>query len=269
MIPAIRLRYIFASLLLSFSIPASATIYNWQAPYVGAYLGGGFGNNSVSTHAGSVTSTSYFTTSADANTVSNAGTWTKNPSALIAGLEAGHDWVWKQMVYGVAFDYSTISLSSSNTANNTYPDSLDQYSLYTSMRTNWLFTLRGRVGYQTVLCLPSFFYLTGGMAMTQLQVNNSFSDNSAFAGTGSNSTTQNQIGWTAGAGVEVAAPLKHVTVDFEYLYVDVPSVKTMASLSNTQGGFGISPQSMTSPLSTTANFHANLFKVGLNYRFDE
>ncbi len=262
-----NLRYVFAT-LLSFSIPTSVLAFTWQGPYAGAYLGGGYGDNHISTTAGSVSDTSYFTSAADINSVNNKGTWTKNPSTAIVGIQAGHDWAWKQLVYGVALDYSTLSLNSSTTTNSTYATSSDQYSIDTSMKTNWLFTLRGRLGYQTMVYVPSLFYVTGGMAMTQLTVNNSFNDNSALAGVGSSNTAQNQIGWTAGAGVEVAA-LKHVSVDFQYLYIDVPSVKTTGSISNTQGGFGIPIQSMTNSLATNANFHANVFKIGLNYRFDE
>lgn len=265
-----NLRYVFISLLLSFVMPSVvlADTFSWQGPYIGAFVGGGYGNNQVSTDAGSVTDTSYFTTRTDINAINNAGTSTKNPGTPIVGIQAGHDWVFKQMVYGIAMDYSALPLSSSSTINNTYPDNTDQYSVYTSMRTNWLFTLRGRLGYQTVLRLPSLFYLTGGLAMAQLKVNNNFNDNSALSGAGGSSTTRNQIGWTAGAGIEVAT-MNHVTVDFEYLYVQVPSVKTTGSITNTEGGFGIPEQSMTNLLATTASFHANLFKIALNYRFDE
>jgi outer membrane immunogenic protein len=261
-----RLAYLFFSLSL---ISTSVSAATWQGPYVGAFLGEGFGNNHTSTSTGSVTDTSYFTTPADINSVNNAGTSTKNPASMIVGIQAGHDWVWKQMVYGVAFDYSTLPLSSStNVSNNTYPDSSDQYSIYTSMSTNWLFTLRGRLGYQTMLHWPTLFYLTGGMALTQLKVNNSFSDNSAFSGAGGTSNSENKIGWTAGAGIELAS-FKHVSVDLEYLYVHMPSVKTNSSITNTEPGIGIPAQSLTSTFSTTGNFHASLIKLGLNYRFDE
>lgn len=265
-----NVRYTFSFLVLFFSMSTSvlATTFTWQGPYVGASLGGGFGNNQMSTNVGSVSDASYFTTSDDINAVNHAGTSTKHPSALIAGIQAGHDWAWKQIVYGVAFDYSTLSLKSSSTALNTYPDNSDEYSVYTSVRTNWLFTFRGRVGYQTVVHLPSLFYFTGGVAMTKLKVSNNFSDNSVFMGTGASSTSQNQIGWTAGAGIEVAA-FNHMSVDFEYLYVGVPSVKTMGSIYNTEGGFGFQAQSMNSAFSSTANFHATILKIGLNYRFDE
>lgn len=267
MILAINQRNLFASLLLFFSMPVCVLATTWQGPYMGVYSGGSSGNNHVSTNTGSVTNTSYFTTSADMDSVNDAGTWTKNPDTMIAGIQAGYDWVWKQMVYGVAFDYSTLPLSSSRTINNYYPGNSDQYSIDTSLRTNSLFTLRGRLGYHTTLHFPCLFYFTGGAVLTQVKVNNSFNDNSAFAGAGSSSASRNQLGWTAGAGFEVAS-FNNVSVNFEYLYVRVPSVRTTGSISNAEGGFGIPTQSMNSSLSTVANFHANLFKIGLNYFFD-
>ncbi len=187
---------------------------------------------------------------------------------MIIGFQMGHDWIWKQMTYGIALDYGSLPLSSSRVVNNTYPNNSDQYSIDTSMHTNWLFTLRGKLGYQRMLKYPSLLYLTGGMAMTKLKVSNNFSDNSSLLGTGESESTQNQIGWTVGAGIEVAA-FKNTSVNLEYLYIDIPSIKTTSSIFNTQGGFGIPEQSLISPFSTTTNFCANLLKIGLNYRFDE
>lgn len=262
-----NLCYIFAS-LFSISSPVLANHLLWQGPYAGVYLGGGFGNNQVSTNTGSVTNTSYFPTSADIYAVNSAGGWQNEANAMIVGLQIGHDWVWKQITYGVALDYGSLPLSSSSIVSNTYPDNSDQYFINTSVSANWLFTLRGKLGYQSKLKYPSLLYLTGGMAITKLKVSNNFSDNSAFEGAGSSESAQNQIGWTVGAGIEVAA-FKHISVNLEYLYIDIPSIKTTSSIFNTQGGFGIPEQSLISPFSTRENFYANLFKIGLNYRFDE
>lgn len=266
------LRYLFISLLfISCSTPTSAVLAepNWQSPYVGAYVGGAYGSNHASTNVGSVTSTSYFLNSANVNAVNNAGTSTNNPAAIIAGIQAGHDWIWKKLIYGVALDYGTVALNSSNRVTNaTYPDNSGNYSVTTSMTTNWLFTLRGRLGYQAMVRWPSLLYVTGGVAVTQLRVNNNFSDNTSTAGAGGTDTSQNQIGWTLGAGVDLAS-FSHATLDLEYLYVNVPSVKTTSSIYNSAGGFGIPVQSLNSPFSTTGKFHANLLKIALNYRFDE
>ncbi len=263
------LRYTLASLLFfSFSTVSIATP-NWQSPYVGVYLGGGISNDHLSTNTGSVTNTSYFTNSANISAVNNAGTSVRNPASIIAGFQAGHDWAYKQVVYGIAFDYGAFPFSSSkNVSNIAYPDNSGTYSIKTSMSTNWLFTLRGRVGYQTMLHWPSLFYATGGLAVTQLKVSNSFSDNTGYAGAGGNSTAENQIGWTGGIGIELAS-LEHASVDLEYLYVYMPSVKISSAITNTQAGFGIPAQSLTSPFSTTGKFHTSLLKLALNYRFDE
>jgi opacity protein-like surface antigen len=261
--------YLFA-LVWSFTLSTSvfASAFNWQGPYVGFYLGGGLENNQVGTSVGNLTDSSYFTSASDINAVNTAGSWTEDSSAVILGIQAGHDWTWKHLLYGIALDYGMFSLEPSHSENSSYPSGLGQFSTYTSSQTNWLFTLRGRLGYHIDLNLPSLFYLTGGMAMTQLQVSNSFNDNSTFVGIGSSSVSQNQIGWVAGIGIETV-PFNHISVNFEYLYVDMPSAETTGFISNTEGGFGIPVRSMTSSFSTTTNLHANLFKVGLNYRFAE
>lgn len=274
--PPKNLHYMPALLLLTFfSMPVSAATSVWQGPYVGIYVGEGIGGNRVSTDVGTVVTdpntdlnTSYFFMPNDINAVNQAGTFNKNPNSVIGGIEAGQDWVWNNMVYGVVLDYGALPLNSSKNVNNVpYSSSTDQYSLSTSMSTNWLFTLRGRIGYQTQLYYwPSLFYVTGGMALTQLKVSNNFSDNSSTAGAGESHNTSNEIGWTLGGGIELALR-RHLSVNFEYAYLDVPSVKTTGSISNSQGGFGIPVNSLTSPFSTTGKFHANLLKIGLKYRF--
>lgn len=261
--------YCSASLLfIPFLAPSSiAATSTWEGTYVGAYLGGGFGNQHASTNVGNLNNTSYFATQADINAVNNAGTSTQSPSSFIAGVSAGHDWAWEQLAFGIVIDYGALPLESSRNVNNKiYPDNQNIYSIETSLKTNWLFTLRGRLGYQTTLYSPCLLYVTGGVAMTQLEVQNKFNDDSSLAGLGKSRQSQNQIGVAAGVGVEFAL-YKRVSIDVEYLYVNFPSIKTMNFISNSQAGFGIPQQSLNSPFSTTGNLHASLFKVGLNYLF--
>lgn len=258
--------FLVATLFAPTSLFAATSI--WQGPYVGAYLGGGVGNNQMSTDAGVLSSSSYFTSAADISAVSSAGSWTRHPLSLNVGVQAGHDWVSKQMVYGVVADFGTLPLSASESATQVYADNSSSYTMSTSVSTNWLFTLRGRVGYQAALRWPSLFYVTGGMALSQLKVNNRFSDNSSYVGMGGTTTAENQIGWTAGVGAEFAA-FPHVSVAVEYLYVHLPSVRAASSVANTQGGFGVPAQSLNSTFSSVGTLYASVIKVGLNYRFDE
>jgi outer membrane immunogenic protein len=100
-------------------------------------------------------------------------------------------------------------------------------------RNNWLGTVRGRLGYAIDRWMP---YVTGGAAFGDIQNN--------IAGIGSNSNTK--AGWTAGGGIEaaIAGPW---TAKLEYLYVDLGNSDPIAG--------------------SRTNFHTNLVRAGLNYRF--
>jgi opacity protein-like surface antigen len=258
-------------LAISLSISSAAVAakpLNWQGPYVGAHFITAFANSHASTNVGAVTGSSYFTTAADVNAVNSSGTGSENTSAFGLGVLAGHDWIWQQLVYGVVMDYTKLPLTSSESSSATYPDTVGTYSIETTTNTNWLFTLRGRLGYQAMWRWPSLLYVTAGAAVTQLKVNNTFTDTSALAGVGGNSNSENQIGWVAGVGIELAS-FDRTTVDFEYLYLHLPAVKTESMISNSQGGFGVPAQSLNSTFSTSGQLHANIFSIGVNYRFDE
>ena len=70
---------------------------------------------------------------------------------------------------------------------------------------NWTSSLRGRVGYDAGAFMP---YLTGGLALAGGTVSDGPTDNS-----------QVHFGWTAGAGVEVAAT-EQISLDLQYRYSD-------------------------------------------------
>lgn len=262
------LRWIFTfSLICSASIVHAAQ-YHWQGPYLGAFVGGGFGNNATTTDVGIVSSTSYFTNSSDINSVNSNGSKTRAAQSAIIGIDAGHDWTLDRFVYGVMFDYSSLPLNSSTNASNISYSSSGLYTVYTSVSADGLFTLRGRLGYSTVMWPSSLFYFTGGLGLTRITVKNNFTDTTSLSATGGTQTSQHQVGWTTGVGVEIA-PFRHGSFYFEYLYLQFPSVKNISSITNSQEGFGVPAQSMTSPFTTTGKIHANLIKFGMNYKFDE
>ena len=102
------------------------------------------------------------------------------------------------------------------------------------MKNGWLATLRSRLGVAFDDWMPFF---TGGFAFGDIR--------NSVTGIGSGDTTK--AGWTLGGGLEVALPGSRWTGKIEYLYVDLG-----------RGG---------SVLGTDASFHANVVRVGLNYRF--
>jgi opacity protein-like surface antigen len=70
---------------------------------------------------------------------------------------------------------------------------------------NWTSSLRGRVGYDAGAFMP---YLTAGLAIA-----------GGTASDGPDDSTQVHFGWTAGAGVEVAAT-EQISIDLQYRYSD-------------------------------------------------
>lgn len=70
---------------------------------------------------------------------------------------------------------------------------------------NWTSSLRGRAGYDAGAFMP---YLTAGLAIA-----------GATASDGPDDSSQVHFGWTAGAGVEVAAT-EQISLDLQYRYSD-------------------------------------------------
>jgi outer membrane immunogenic protein len=95
---------------------------------------------------------------------------------------------------------------------------------------NWLATARGRVGFAWDRVL---LFGTGGAAFSE----------ALTTGTGT------QVGWTAGAGVEVGIT-ENFTAKVEYLFVD---------FGNTSCG--------VTGISCSINFDASMVRGGLNYKF--
>ncbi|MGA2565990.1 MAG: outer membrane protein [Pseudolabrys sp.] len=101
-------------------------------------------------------------------------------------------------------------------------------------RNNWLSTVRGRLGYSIDRFMP---YVTGGAAFGDIKT--------SVAGVGDTQTTR--AGWTVGGGLEaaIAGPW---TAKAEYLYVNLGDAGTAVP-------------------GASANFHTNIVRVGVNYRF--
>jgi len=101
-------------------------------------------------------------------------------------------------------------------------------------RSDWLGTVRGRLGYAFDRFMP---YVTGGAAFGDVKA--------TIPGLGAQSDTR--AGWTAGGGVEYAfAP--DWTVKVEYLYADLGKFNCAVCGANVK-------------------FNENIVRAGLNYKF--
>lgn len=233
---------------------------NWIGPYVGGFIGGAWGRSNINTNAGTVTSTSYFTSIANILSVNQNGSKTFRPNAFIGGIEGGNNWILNNLLYGIVLDFGSFRLHSfKDAAGIPYPAFSATYSLQTLMKTNWLFTARGRLGFIPFPKWP-LVYATGGLAVTKLQVANTFFDTATSFGVGTASDSNTKTGWTVGGGLELPIA-KNVTINSEYLYVHFGSASARGSVRCSATFCSTSSQ-----LNTSANFSANLLKVGINYK---
>lgn len=166
-----------------------------------------------------------------------SSTWTapaitNNPKGMLAGLTLGYNWQMGSMVYGVEGDFNWSWMKGST------PCGLGGDC---ETKNNWFGTARGRIGYAFDRFLP---YLTGGAAFGDIKATNT---NIGF--TGGSAT---KFGWTLGGGLEYAF-LSNWTAKAEYLYVDLGSFDC---------GLSCGPASPNN-----VSFSANVFRVGLNYKF--
>lgn len=153
-------------------------------------------------------------------------------SGGLVGGTLGYNWQSGPAVFGIEGDlaWSNIDGSTSNGI------------CATGCKTenSWLGTTRGRLGYAVDRMMP---FVTAGAAFGDIKARRT-----GFAG-----DSDTKVGWTAGAGLEVALP-NNWTGKAEYLYADLGDIS--CSTANC-GGAG----------PTKVEFNAHILRGGLNYRF--
>ena len=161
-----------------------------------------------------------------------------NPSGAIAGGQIGFNWQAGMFVFGGEIDGSG--------QENTFTAACGAACIRS------LATGRGRFGLAFDWFMP---YVTGGAAL----VNGLNNLSMTVAGTTASflPLSHSTLGWTAGAGVEVAL-WSNWSAKFEYLYVSANGATKVAPIPNELGlGFA----------STPGDYRDNIVRVGFNYRF--
>jgi outer membrane immunogenic protein len=228
--------------------------------FIGAYVGAGWNQNTSFQTSVLNASAPYFNTTATINSVQKNGSTGTAFSVPVGGGQAGILKRAQNIVYGVVADYGVFNFSPSYSINNvTYPSSANTYNFSTQFSSNWLFTTRGRLSYVFDEHLP-LIYGSGGLAVSEIQVSNHFTDNTAALGVGNSTSQKTVAGFTFGGGVEYLLS-EHFLVNVEYLYINLPSVNTVAYASSTN-----SVNYTMSPLETAVGLTANIMRVGINYK---
>jgi len=176
------------------------------------------------------------------------------------GIKAGYNWQFANWVIGLEADWSDFRSEAKHSIGPTEYQCCEglHYTLTQTAETDWLLTLRPRIGF--VVSDSLMVFATGGLAVTNVKAGFDYTD--TFVTTGARaSQTETIAGYVVGGGAEMLFG-SHWALGIEYLYasfdagsLDVNNVK----LSRVANGNGFSHE--TDDLS----FHIG--RIGLNYRF--
>lgn len=163
--------------------------------------------------------------------VNASGSGNLNKNHIFESIQLGYNLLSFKTLFGLEAAFNNLNSSNNKGGTFSYTTNGAPYRLNTSTTTNWLFSLRPRIG------LPvnnALFYLTGGLAVAQYKFKQSFSE-SPFTPTPENASfTRTQPGWTIGAGIEYAfAP--RWSVKGEYLFNRFGKESVSGHLNNANG----------------------------------
>jgi len=233
--------------------PTSPQLLNWNRCYVGGTVGGAWARSNYSG-----TPTGDFAT--DEPTIipnlTAITTSTLDPSSAIGGGEVGCNWSIGSVVLGLEGDLNGWNLSRSSVLTGPGdPEGPPGSTLTasTSVSSHWLATVRPRLGIANNNWL---FYVTGGVAFTNVSFAQSVTFNVVPTSTMAGSVTSTLTGWTVGGGIEYGvAP--NWSVKAEYLYVAFPN----------QSVNEFNPAFPTFTTAAANRLNTSIFRVGLDYQF--
>jgi outer membrane immunogenic protein len=227
--------------------PVAAAIYNWSGFYVGLNVGGAWGDDPFTYNPQYTGAPAGFPAK-----VAIDGSGKFRPSGVTAGGQAGYNWQVSQFVLGIEADVEYLDLKNSfTTPFLTFPG-VFPYFIATSVKSNWMATVRPRVG---VAFDRFLLYVTGGVAFSEVSFAQTITYTTVPATIGTGSASATKTGWVAGAGFEYAfAP--RWSAKFEYLHADFGSIGFTAVVTNP-----------VIASTSSASFRTDLARVGINYSF--
>ena len=228
-------------------LPSAPSVYNWTGVYVGANGGWADGISTWTNNCPGCQSFNTPTTNTPVPTLPGGTSGKFNVSGYIAGGTLGANYQIGPWVYGIEGDFDWTHLTG-NTGSVCGGLSL-ALTPPTGCETesDWLATLRGRVGY-------AFPGLAGDNVLIYGTAGGAFARIKTGLIPPSTFDTSTVAGWSVGAGVEVAFA-QNWTAKVEYLFVDLPNV-TCSTTTNCGVLAG-----------STVTFNENMVRVGINYKF--
>jgi len=254
---------------LSSALDAQPLPAQWSGFYLGGFAGGAWSASDATTTVPCPPFGGWICNAGaplNGPVVAAAGTGSLNGSGFNGGGTFGYNWQFGGAVAGIETDFGAFGLHGSRTTVSRYVQAVnapggvkvgDAFSIGSTVDSNWLYTLRGRLG---VLINPSLLaYATGGLAVANAKMSLAFAD--PYTGAAA-STSATKTGFALGGGAEWKVNSQW-SVKVEYLYVDLGSLSATATLPSTIVGIGGYSQS----ISTRVDLTAHIARAGINFKF--
>ena len=185
-----------------------------------------------------------------------------NSAGFTGGIEGGYNYAYKSsgLVLGFETDFDAFNLDQNVT--KTFQSAVTQpifpppptpmITVTQSQKTDWLWTLRPKIGWETGRWL---LYATGGLAVGDVKQAVSYADNRVPANAAAFSNSSTKVGWVAGVGAGYALS-SNWAIKAEWLYTDLGTVSSAAATPN---GYAV--------IGASGKIQSNIVRVGVDYRF--
>jgi outer membrane immunogenic protein len=229
-----------------------APVYNWTGWYAGINGGYSWQDSSVGFSPASAPMANIF------NLLPAGvapGSVDLNPKGGLFGGQIGYNWQAGVWVLGLEADLDWADIKSSGAAVGPVfvLRGLDSIAGTATQKIDAFGTLRARVGFTPTDRV--LLFATGGLAYGHTKLDATYGDAACiFCTSGSSSAWK--TGWTAGAGVEWAFQ-NNWTLRGEYLYYDLGSVDHVLT----------DPTAPNAAINARAEYHGNIVRAALNYKF--
>jgi outer membrane immunogenic protein len=226
----------------------------WSGIYAGALLGGAWGEGSI-TRSVSGGDGSVVIPPTDVTLINATSVHTTNHAGFSGGGEVGYNYTSGPLLLGAETDFTAVDTNQTTTSTLTSPLLISPPTVYTldeKAQTDWMWTIRGRIGY---VAGPWLIYGTAGFALSEIKVKLDFSDNLTPPNAIASDHSSTRAGWVAGGGFGYAIT-HNWSVKTELLYAQFGGVTTNAT--NSTGYV---------TLTSHANVNPILVRLGVDYRF--
>jgi outer membrane immunogenic protein len=226
----------------------------WTGPYIGANVGGTWGNTSLRASL-APGSGAVVIPPGDAAAVGTPITTNSSTAGFAIGAEGGYNYQTGHFVLGIETDGGAFDVRQSR--NHTFQSALlisppVHFTISQSVKTDWMWTLRPRIGYAWG---PWLGYLTGGLGVTDARISAAYSDTNTPPNVASFTHSSTRTGGVVGVGgAWMFAP--GWSGKLEWLYSDFGRVSASTPVGN---GFAV--------FTSSGNVSANVVRTGIDYKF--